>query len=90
MNFFIRDYETSPSFCCFCTLGPNILPSAMFRDTLNLCSSLRARNRISHTCNCRSMIIILCHYTSDFSVGYGKTEDPELSGSKHSSDCISL
>lgn len=37
-----------PASCLFVPLGPNILPSTMFSDTLILCSSLNVGQQVSH------------------------------------------
>jgi hypothetical protein len=40
--------QSSPAFCHLLRLGPNILLSTLFSDTLNLCSSLGVKYQVSH------------------------------------------
>jgi hypothetical protein len=43
----------------FIMLGPNILLSTLFSDTLNLCSSLNVRDQVSHPYKTTGKIIVL-------------------------------
>jgi hypothetical protein len=45
-------------------LGPNILVSALFSNTLSLCSSLSVRDQVSHPCKTTGKIIVLCYQTT--------------------------
>jgi len=58
--------------CCFVQplissslFGPNIL-SILFSYTLNLCSSLRRRNQVSHPLKTKCKIIVLCSLICKF------------------------
>jgi phosphate starvation-inducible membrane PsiE len=51
--------QSSPVSRHFLLLGPNILLSILFSNTLNLCSSLSVRDQVSHPYKTTGKIMIL-------------------------------
>jgi hypothetical protein len=67
-------------------LGPNIFPSILFSNTLNLCSSRNVRDHVSRPYKITGKIIAyFCVFWSlNISIAFGKTADSEMRGNKHS------
>jgi len=63
-------------------LGPNILLSAMFSNTLNLCSSFSVKDQVSNSYKTAGKIMVLYILIFKFFERRRKTRDPELNGSK--------
>jgi hypothetical protein len=62
--------------CHLSLLGPNILLSTLFSNTLNLCSSLKVRDKVSHPYKTRCKIIVL--YILIFTFLDSRREDKRL------------
>jgi hypothetical protein len=70
-------------------LGPNILLSTQFSETLSLCSFLKMRDQVSHPQSTTGKIIVLyIIILSFFFIWDGKTKDFGLNDSKNSLNLI--
>jgi hypothetical protein len=67
-------------------LGPNILLSTLFSNTLSLYTSLNVRDQVSHPCKRTGRIVVL--YILSSQTAGGRTEDPEPNGSKRSPNLV--
>jgi hypothetical protein len=80
--------QFSPPHIISFLLGPNVLLSTMFLNTLNLYFSFKERDYVSHPCKTTAKIIVLYILIDVFLDGKREDKNSELDGRKNSPNLI--